>query len=71
MPLADISAEAARWFGLIGLGASACMVWLLLFIGAHLARRDRWKTPLLWVLPLLLLLTAGAMVGLLTTGPDR
>ena len=60
--------EAARWFALAGVGGSACAVWLLLFAGAHLARRDRWRRPLLLVLPVLLFLTGVAIAGLLLSG---
>ena len=70
MAFADISAEAARWFALAGLGGSACVVWLLLFVGAHLARRDRWKRPLLLTLPVVLGLTAVAIAGLLLSGSE-
>ena len=68
MPMADISQEAARWFGLAGLGGSACAAWLLLFVGAHLAHRDSWKRPLMLALPAVLGLTLVAIAGLLLSG---
>ena len=65
MVVADMSQEAARWMGLIGLGASGCVVWMLLFVGCRLAGRDRWERPLWWTLPLVLAFPAVSIVGLL------
>ena len=68
MPSTDMTQEAARWFALAGLAGSACVAWLLLFLGAHLAHRDRWRRPLLLSLPVVLGLTGVAIAGLLLSG---